>query len=207
MELSGFFLGRNKMWVCFSPSCREYFHWKSNQSGTSETWKVDLDSLSSCAPQSSAELQDYRVTSSACVQLSTGKAALHFTEAQEEICALSASLSSDRCANNITGHASSPLMTNASISWCQLISACPSGRIKQGRNCNHQWRRCCQGMAYKAAKETLPPFPDQRTCGGKTPGTPPEHSCALVTNLSGFSEPWSAISSSAVDHSVCKNSS
>lgn len=160
MELSGFFLRRNKTWLCFLPSCREYFHWKSNQSGTSETWKcVGVDSFSSWAPQGSTELQDYLVTSPACVQLSTGKAVLHFVEAQEEMCALSPSLSSDKCVNNVMGHASSPLTNNdGSISWCQFISACPSGWINQGMNWDHQWRRC-QGMDYKAAQEPLPPFP------------------------------------------------
>lgn len=139
---------------------------------------VGIDSFSSWAPQSSAELLDYLVTSSACVQLSIGKDVLHFMEAQEEMCALSPSLSSDRCANNIMGRASNPLMTNTSISWCQLISACPSGCIIQGMNWDHQWR--CQGMNYKAAKELLPPFPAQGTYGGKAPGIPPQHSCVAL---------------------------
>lgn len=99
---------------------------------------VGVDSFSSWVPLSSAELQDYLVTSSACVQLSTGKAVLYFVEAQEEMCALSPSLSRDRCANNIMGHESNPLISNNNISWCQLISACPSGRIKQGMNWEHQ---------------------------------------------------------------------
>lgn len=131
MELSECFLERNKTWLCFLPSCREHFHCKSNQPGTSETWNVSVDSFSSWAPQNSAELQNYLVTSSACAQLSSGKAVLHLVEAQEEMCDLSPSLSSDRSANNIMGCASHPLMTNASISWCQLISACSSGYIKQ----------------------------------------------------------------------------
>lgn len=36
-------------------------------------------------------------------------------------------------------------------------------------------------MDYKAAKEPLPPFPAQGTCGGKAPGIPPQHSCAALS--------------------------
>lgn len=179
MELSGLFLRRNNNYV----SCQvaeNIFTGKVTSLEHHKLENVGVDSFSSWGPQSSAELQDYLVTSSACVQLSTEKIVLHFMEAQEEMCALSPSLSSDRCSNNKIGRASNPLVTNATISCCQLISACPSGCIKQGMAWDHEWRRC-QGMNYKAAKEPLPPFPAQWTCGGKAPRIPPQHSSVALS--------------------------
>lgn len=190
MELSGCFLERNKTWLCFLPSCREHFHCKITSLENQKLENIGIDSFSSWAPQNSAELQDYLVTSLACAHLSTGKAVLHLVEAQEEMCDLSPSLSSDRSANNIMGRASNPLMTNAVISWCQLISACSSWCINT-MNWDHQWRRC-QGMDYKAAKEPLPPFPPKELVGARHQGS--HHSTAvlpwaLVTNPS-LSRKW-----------------
>lgn len=80
--LTVYLLERDKMWLCFLPSCREHFHLKSNQSGTSESWK--RKAWFSSGLWGGIEVNEIRqiytlweqghwVTSSACVQLCHGK--------------------------------------------------------------------------------------------------------------------------------------
>lgn len=133
--------------------------WKVTSLELQKVENVGLDLFSFWVPQRSMKsdkFQGYWVTPSAYVQLSTGKAVLYFREAQEEVCALSPSPSSDGYANNIMAHANKPLMTNVNIGWCHLICACPFWHIKQGVNWHLQWRRG-QGVGYKATTEFLPP--------------------------------------------------